>query len=157
MGNFRPWCFCVAPFAGSVDWSYPNFNLKVGGDLSLPSLGAWIEVYKSYKINKTNNVAPFAGSVDWSKNGMYNPCILDVAPFAGSVDWSLCYSIILHFPKSRSLRWERGLKLPVKFIVLTISSGRSLRWERGLKFWKIRWMGRRAMSLPSLGAWIEVR
>ncbi len=55
---------------------------------------------------------------------------------------------------SRSLHWERGLKLS-RLPTQRDRGRRSLHWERGLKQVFAAFASSGAGSLPSLGAWIE--
>ena len=79
--------------------------------MSLPSLGAWIEIMQ------------------------------------GMIDND--------YDVSRSLHWERGLKL-LMVNGAVAQPGRSLHWERGLKFCQPEKSAGAGWSLPSLGAWIEI-
>ena len=55
----------------------------------------------------------------------------------------------------RSLHWERGLKF-ILCINYTMIVCRSLHWERGLKSNAQQYDTSGSMSLPTLGAWIEI-
>ena len=100
---------------------------------SLPVLGAWIEITTLLEYSIIDLVAPCIGSVDW------NNCD--------------CIAVVHDF--SRSLYWERGLKLSNAYVNME-AVGRSLYWERGLKStpW-YHWL-KDYLSLPVLGAWIEM-
>src|SRR5699024_4772094 len=56
---------------------------------------------------------------------------------------------------SRSLYWERGLKFS-HVSVATFNVSRSLYWERGLKLLNLLVNWKKILSLPVLGAWIEI-
>ena len=68
--------FCVAPLAGSVDRNAPYFASSAAMLSSLPSRGAWIEMFCDLGfVAHEHPVAPLAGSVDRnSKSG--NPKLL---------------------------------------------------------------------------------
>ena len=54
----------VAPLAGSVDRNLDTYFFFVPNRLSLPSRGAWIEIFSLRRAQAVGPVAPLAGSVD---------------------------------------------------------------------------------------------
>ena len=66
------------------------------------------------------------------------------------------YGTMRRTETGRSLRWERGLKSHRFYFYIFVFISRSLRWERGLKSVIKDLLFNLYMSLPSLGAWIEV-
>ena len=124
----------VAPFTGSVDWNSLELKKVTTYTESLPSRGAWIEIYLQSRNQSSYRVAPFTGSVDWNI--------------------SSAFSSSIYF--SRSLHGERGLKFYLIREKVKRNEGRSLHGERGLKSLDVTVLGDKKRSLPSRGAWIEI-
>jgi len=146
-------------------------------DLSLPSLGAWIETSASrlprgretgrslhwergLKLAIADAISQLSSrSLHWER-GLKQRIIVRFVLFDVSLP-SLGAWIETHaaqhreeWKHGRSLHWERGLKRFADFPANGFSR-RSLHWERGLKRVIQRGELRRTASLPSLGAWIE--
>ena len=124
----------VAPHTGSVDWNHYGAAVCASHWMSLPTRGAWIEIFFHLQSISCYVVAPHTGSVDWNSRLRAAWAPLQVAPHTGSVDWN--DSTI----KSRS-------KL----------TSRSPHGERGLKFCGVLLCISVIKSLPTRGAWIEIK
>ena len=57
-------------------------------ELSLPTRGAWIEIWTPAPSAYSSRVAPHTGSVDWNWSSLWDENQSSVAPHTGSVDWN---------------------------------------------------------------------
>ena len=77
--------------------------------MSLPSRGAWIEMYRAARQKSRSAVAPLAGSVDRNDlSRTHKRYCVWVAPLAGSVDRNCDLPGQLYPAQRRSPRGERG-------------------------------------------------
>ena len=98
----------VAPLTGSVDRNKGGMKKYCKENESLPSRGAWIEIFMASLIMVQRNVAPLTGSVD--RNGSIRTVELngEVAPLTGSVDRNSFSGPARSRPSGRSPHGERG-------------------------------------------------
>ena len=148
----------VAPHAGSVDRNNQEPAVVAEGNGSLPTRGAWIEIFREPPPASVRNVAPHAGSVDRTLHGRGRAVAGGVvAPHAGSVDRNPC-RCGPHKTCERSLP-TRGAWIEIRKSHDTILRLLSLPTRGAWREIHLNSSTRKGehQSLPTRGAWIEIK
>ena len=122
---------------------------------SLPSRGAWIEMYQSLRQQHERIVAPLAGSVDRNPTEVSGTPRLCVAPLAGSVDRNISRSSptsdIIVAPLAGSVDRNSYISRLRMSLMVAPLAGSVDRNGLNVLLWIMN-----LWSLPSRGAWIEM-